>query len=137
MYEGSLLTRTADTVQLMILAAAEISVTIMAASVPILRALARDKIPGAGPFLALDETDRWTRQHISGTSSAPSSPPPPVPSLPSLPPEEDIGIELQPATKKKWHIGKTKVQRMSRIKESEEAESPINPSRPKAIWTPI
>ncbi|KAK9415249.1 hypothetical protein SUNI508_02097 [Seiridium unicorne] len=72
-----------NAVQLVILATAEISVTIIAASVPLLRALARDKLPRAGPFLALDVTGHWTRQRISDATSVPGSPPP-VPDLPDL-----------------------------------------------------
>ncbi|KAK6084336.1 integral membrane protein [Seiridium cupressi] len=63
-----------NAVQLVILATAEISVTIIAAW---------DKLRRAGPFLALDETGHWTRQRISDATSVPGSPPP-VPDLPDL-----------------------------------------------------
>ncbi|KAI1880957.1 hypothetical protein JX265_001197 [Neoarthrinium moseri] len=103
-----------DTVQLVVLGTAEVAVTVIAASVPILRALARDKIPQPGPFLALDETDRWTRQRLSDVITHPED----IPPVPSTPHFEDI--EMQPTTKKKWAAGRAQVQHLSQIEESDE-----------------
>jgi hypothetical protein len=127
--ENTSLTATVDTVQLVVLATAEIAVTIIAASVPILRALARDKVPSAGPFLALDETEHWTRQHITDSSADQRSPPP----IPEPPDAENI--ELQPAAKKRWHEEKLRVQHLSRIQEFDEAVLERSPRRNG--WTPV
>jgi hypothetical protein len=96
-----------------VLAAAEISITIIAASIPILRALARDKVVRAGPFLALDETDHWTRLR------SPRMPVEHDPMPDSLPMGLD-SIELQPRTKQQWDSGKKNVHHLSQIQESDE-----------------
>lgn len=60
-----------DSVQLIILGGAEIVVTIIAASIPILRALARDRAGRTGQHLALDATPSlsWTRRRSSRARS--------------------------------------------------------------------
>lgn len=118
-----------DTVKLVVLATAEIAVTIIAASVPILRALARDKFPRAGAFIALDETEHWTRQRIADTTSAERSPPP----IPDLPDVETI--ELRPTTKSKWDQEKMRIQHLSQIHEYEEGAIERSPRRNG--WTPV
>lgn len=91
---------------------------------PILRALARDKFPRAGPFLALDETERWTRQHSTNTTS---DNPGPVPDVPAV---ENIELcELQPTAKKRWNEEKLRIQHLSQIQESEEAITEGSPRR--------
>ncbi|KAI1342947.1 hypothetical protein F5Y15DRAFT_428909 [Xylariaceae sp. FL0016] len=52
-------------IQLLVLAVAEVAITIMAASIPILRALARDKTPaaGGGGLFARNATQRRTQTH--------------------------------------------------------------------------
>ncbi|ETS78578.1 hypothetical protein PFICI_10640 [Pestalotiopsis fici W106-1] len=123
----------ADTVQLVVLATAEIAVTIIAASIPILRALARDKVPRAGPFLALDETEHWTRQQITtnGTTTTAQNSPPPLPNTPRI---EDI--ELRPISRKKSFSDKLKVGHLSRIQEFDEA-AVVQRSPRRSGWTPV
>jgi hypothetical protein len=109
-------------------------VTIIAASIPILRALARDKVPRAGPFLALDETEHWTRQQITTngtTTTAAQNSPPPLPSTPRI---EDI--ELRPISRKKSFSDTLKVGHLSRIQEFDES-AVVQRSPRRSGWTPV
>ncbi|KAH8204488.1 hypothetical protein TruAng_001404 [Truncatella angustata] len=119
-----------DTIQLVVLATAEVAVTIIAASVPILRALARDKFPRAGPFLALDETEHWRTQQITETNASGHVNPPPMPDLANV-----ENIELLPTAKKRWFQDKMKVQHLSQIEEFD--ESPAERSPRRHGWTPV
>lgn len=124
---------TADTVQLVVLATAEIAVTIIAASIPILRALARDKVPRAGPFLALDETEHWTRQQLTTTTTAPQRSPPPIPVTPTM---SIDNIELRPVSRKK-SSDRLKVGHLSSIREFDEATAVVQRSPRRSGWTPV
>lgn len=118
--------------QLVVLATAEISVTIMAASIPILRALARDKVPRTGPFLALDETEHWTRIRTPRIEPYTGSLPGGISPIPA----GLDSIELQPPTMKKWNVGKQKIHHLSQIEESDESLADRR-SRLDTGWSPV
>ncbi|ORY61555.1 uncharacterized protein BCR38DRAFT_476275 [Pseudomassariella vexata] len=105
----------ADTIQLVILAVAEIAVTIIAASIPILRALAKDTTPKTREFLPLSSGLSWSRRRgfwpeftaPSPTSTEEDQPEPP-------------GLELQPISKKRRNRSRNQIKPLSRIVEAEE-----------------
>ncbi|KAK6212544.1 hypothetical protein LQW54_005128 [Pestalotiopsis sp. IQ-011] len=123
----------ADTVQLVVLATAEIAVTIIAASIPILRALARDKVPRAGPFLALGKTGHWTRQQITTNATAPQRSTPPISETPTM---STDNVELRPVPRKK-SSDRLKVRHLSSIREFDEATAVVQRSPRRSGWTPV
>ncbi|KAH9907282.1 hypothetical protein F4778DRAFT_799605 [Xylariomycetidae sp. FL2044] len=110
-----------NSIQLVVLAAAEIAITIMAASIPILRALARDKGgPAAGGFFTRNATRRVTQHRRSPATTefmdpgalAGSWPPPP-------PPLKHLGL---------GRMNKSAVRRpvLSQIREADETPQEVN-----------
>lgn len=115
-----------DSVQLIILGGAEIVVTIIASSIPILRALARDRGMRTGQDFALDATPSisWSRRRSSRTRNSRGS----LDAPEMAQSEVDRGIQDdngqdRRTSKRVWYKSRKQVKCLSQIVEVDETQS--------------
>ncbi|EMR69931.1 putative integral membrane protein [Eutypa lata UCREL1] len=115
-----------DSVQLIILGGAEIVVTIIASSIPILRALARDRGMRTGQHFALDATPSisWSRRRSSRTRNSRGSldVPEMAQSEVDRGSQDNNGQDRQ-TSKRVWYKSRKQVKCLSQIVEVDETQS--------------
>lgn len=108
--------------------------TIVAASIPILRALARDRGPGAGQRLTFNATLSWTRLRVSRTRNSTENGDHESRNIPRDDIQEHHRYDQRQETSESdWYNGGRRLKPLSRITETDEIVSETGSPKAETI----